>query len=256
MFKFGRNPRTFNPAIPHMSALLAGRKMLPAPVSCDYTKGMPDDFGEMENDSLGDCTCAAYYHARQVWSFNAKGAEITESDSDVVLLYEQACGYDPTNPSTDQGGVEQDVLTYLLNTGAPITTPAGASFNKILAFLEVDFRNLDDLKRTIYDCGVAYIGINVPQSVMDNVDDPTKPWDITGDNTSVGGHAVVLTGYTVDGFTCISWGQRYTITPAFLGTNMDEAYAIADPEWIAATGKTPLGMSVQDLEAQMAALKQ
>ena len=81
---------------------------------------MPADFGVMLNDQLGCCTIAAYFHARQVWSFNAGGMEITNPDSDVLFGYQKICGYDPSNPTTDQGGNEQDVLTYLLNTGPPV----------------------------------------------------------------------------------------------------------------------------------------
>ena len=252
--KFGRKPRTYNPAIPHMSALLARGDLPPPPLSVDYTAGMPDDLGEFLNDQLGDCTCAAYYHARQVWSFNARGAAITEPDSDVLALYEQACGYSPSDPTSDQGGVEQDVLTYLLNTGAPVGAD-GSQRDKILAFLEVDFRNLDDLKRTIADCGVAYIGIEVPQSVVSG-DEPPALWDYDPSNAAIaGGHAVILVAYDPDTFTCISWGKRYKISHGFLGEYLREAYALADPAWIRATGQTPLNMTVQELEAQMAALR-
>jgi hypothetical protein len=253
--KLGRQPRTFNPRVPHMSAILARGDLPTPPLSVDYTAGMPDELGSMLNDSLGDCTCAAYYHARQIWTFNARGAVITEPDSDVLGLYEGACGYSPSDPTTDQGGVEQDVLTYLLNTGAPVGAD-GSQRDKILAFLEVDFRNLDDLKRAIADCGIAYIGIDVPQSVMDSAGDSTVPWDYNPSNAAiVGGHAIVLAAYDLDTFTCISWGKRYKLTHNFLAEFLDEAYAIADPAWIRATGKTPLGMSVQGLEAQMAGLR-
>lgn len=255
--KLGRKARTHNPNIPHMSAILAGKNLPPPPLECDYTKGMPDDFGVMLNDQLGDCTCAAIYHARQVWTFNAGVQEITENDKDVLQLYEEACGYDPKDLSTDQGGVEQDVLTYLVKTGLPVGN--GADRDRFLAFFEVDFRNLEDLKRTIAECGVAYIGIDVPQSVMDNADDPTIPWDIKGDTTIVGGHAVVLIAYKIDEngkyiFTCISWGKRYQITLAFLSNYLREAYAIAANDWITATGKTPMNLTKEQLVHQMAYL--
>jgi len=252
--KLGRKTRGYNPAIPHMSALLAGKSLAPAPLQIDYTAGMPNDLGAMLNMDLCDCTCAAFYHARQVWSFNAGGKMVTEPDSDVLALYEQACGYSPSDPTTDQGGVEQDVLTYLLNTGAPVGAD-GTQRDKILAFIESDPRNLDDLKRVIADCGVAYVGVRVPQSVMDNAADVSVPWDTTGNQTIVGGHAVVLAAYDLDSFTCISWGRRYKITVPFLGNFLEEAYGIADPAWIAATGKTPLGMSVPEVESTMRALR-
>lgn len=256
MRKLGRQPRKFNPHIPHYSALrLNLRDLAPPPAEVDYTKGMPADFGMMANDSLGDCTCAAFYHARQVWSYNTTGYGITESAPDVIALYEQACGYNPNDPATDNGGAEQDVLAFLLNTGAPVDNPS-AGRDKILAYLEIDYRNLDDLKRCIYDCGIAYIGIDVPASVMDNADDPSIAWDVIGNQESQGGHAIVLVGYNADFFYCISWGKKYKITPAFLTAHLEEAYAIASPDWIEATGKTPLGMTVEDLEAQMEDLKE
>lgn len=253
--KLGRKPRKFDQRIPHLSSLMAAvRHQLPAPpMEIDYTKKMPRNFGMMLNDYLGDCTCAALYHARQVWSFNASGGEITEPDKNVEQLYHEACGYVPGDASTDQGGVEQDVLKFLMNTGMPIGKVGER--DKILAFIEVDCRNLDDLKRVIADCGVAYIGVEVPQSVMDNSDDTSKPWAHSNNDKVVGGHAVVLIGYDLDFFYCISWGQVYKITHNFLGYYLDEAYAIADPTWINATGKTPLGMTKEALIHVMKALK-
>jgi hypothetical protein len=133
-----------------MSALLAGKKMPPIPDSIHYASHMLADFGMMLNDTLGCCTCAAYYHARQVWTFNSATAEDTSPDAEVLELYAAACGYRPDQPTTDEGGVEQDVLTFLLNSGAPL---AGGQVDKILAFVEVDPRNVEDVKRTIFDCG-------------------------------------------------------------------------------------------------------
>lgn len=249
-FKLGRKPRKFDPRIPHVRRLQI-QSLAPLPSSLDYSKGLPDDLGEFLNDRLGDCTCAAYYHARQIWTGNAEGEMITETDAQVLSLYEKACGYNPDDPATDQGGVEQDVLAYMLNFGAPV---AGGVV-KILGYAEVDHKNFLDLRRTIAECGAAYIGIEVPQSVMDHADDNTVAWDVKGDNTIIGGHAVILVGYDYDGFTAISWGKRYKLTNNFLGAFLEEAYGIIDQSWIASTGKTPFGMDLADLKKAMQALK-
>ena len=102
---------------------------------------MPKNLGMMLNDTLGDCTCAAFYHAIQVWTFNAtKGKSIeTEPDSDVEKLYELACGYKPAQGGEGPGGNEQHVLKYLLTKGAPMG-PNGQTTHKIDAFVEVDPR--------------------------------------------------------------------------------------------------------------------
>lgn len=255
--KLGRLPRGRDPRIPHLSALLAGTKQKAPPASVDYTKGMPANLGMMLNDSLGDCTCAAVYHAMQVWTFNADGpsAMDTEPDSDVELLYEQACGYRPASGGEGPGGNEQSVLSYLLNTGAP-TGPQGQSRNKIAAFVEVDPRNTGDVKSTIFNCGVAYIGFNVPQFLMPASGRTPLLWDVQKSNTKIiGGHAVVLAGYNAKGVRLISWGSYYTMTWAFFAAYVDEVYAIADQDWIAAKGTTPGGLSLSDLIAQMQALK-
>src|SRR5664280_1598071 len=110
--KLGRLPRVYNPAVPHMSALRGLTQPIPLPSAIDYTEGMPEDFGMMLNDRLGDCTCAAYYHAMQVWSFHTNKVDgmITQPDINVLQLYKDACGYNPNVSGTDRGGVEQNVL--------------------------------------------------------------------------------------------------------------------------------------------------
>jgi len=254
--RLGRLDRSFNPRIPHMSALLAGQTLPPPPVSVDYTKNMPANLGMMLNDTLGDCTCAAYYHALQVWTFNTSNGEKidTEADADVEALYVQACGYDPNAGGEGPGGIEQNVLTYLLNTGAPVGA-GGADRHKIAAFVEVDPRNIDDVKRTIADCGVAYIGFKVPHYIVPGDGSSPAVWTVQHANSKlVGGHAVILAGYDAQGARVISWGQYYTMTWPFFSKYVDEVYAIADPDWVEATGKTPAGMSLADLEAQMQAL--
>ena len=248
---FGRAPRAFNPRIPHYSALAAGITLPAPPAAIDYTSNMPDDFGMMLNDNLGDCTCAAYYHARQVWTFQAQGGEVTEPDDDVLDLYIEGCGYDPDVPGPGPGGNEQAVLTYLLQSGAPVGAD-GSSRDNILAFVEVDSRNVDDVKRTIYDCGVAYIGFQVPSDV--NFDNPVWDYDPATPMTN-DGHAVVLAGYDADGAIVISWGKRFRMTWSFVTNVVDEVYAIADGAWIESGGNTPAGMSLAQLEAQMQALR-
>jgi hypothetical protein len=249
----GRLPRKRNPRIPHLSALLAGRRatLTPPPPSVDYTAILPagNVLGMFGNDRLGDCTCAAVYHARQVWTANT-GAIDTEPDAEAVSLYELACGYNPADPNTDQGGVEQDVLQYWLLAGAPLGSGA---LDKIAAFVEVDPSNQSDVKLAVNDCGVCYIGFNVPDYAMQEVG---QLWDVKpGTPNIVGGHAVVLAAYDAVGPTCITWGQLQKMTWAFFDAFTDEAYMLASPDWVKTTGISPAGYSLADLEAQMEALK-
>jgi hypothetical protein len=216
---------------------------------------MPANLGMMLNNKLGDCTCAAFYHAIQVWSFNASGTLVTQPDPDVEALYIDACGYNPKAGGEGPGGNEQSVLTYILKTGAPIG-PTGAGRQKITAFVEVDPREVDDVKRAIHNCGVAYIGFNVPQSIDPSTKPPPSVWVYDPKLAkSVGGHAVVLAGYDAAGARVISWGTYYTMTWEFFAHFVDEVYAIADTEWFTAKGTSPGGLTQAQLEEQMKALK-
>jgi hypothetical protein len=258
MHKLGRLHRTYDPRIPHLSALIAGQTLPPPPPEKDWAAEMPTNLGMMLNDSLGDCTCAAYYHALQVWSFNATGGKSiqTQPDGDVEQLYVLACGYNPRVGGEGPGGNEQHVLRYLLRSGAP-TGPKGQTRHKITAFVEVDPRNIDDVKRTIVDCGVAYIGFNVPQYIVPPPPaEPPQVWKVEDANAAiVGGHAVVLAGYDPGGARVISWGQYYTMAWDFFAKYVDEVYAICDSTWFDTKGhSTPGGLSLAELEAQMRAI--
>ena len=253
--KLGRLPRAFDPRIPHLSATMAGRRRPPPPAAVDYTKSarsrLPAELGMLLNDKLQNCTCAAYYHARQVWTFHAKGAPVTENDSDVKLLYEEACGYKPSEPGEGPGGVVQHVLRFLHKDGAPIGT-GGGKRDKTVAYLEVDPRSTDDVKRTIADCGVAYVGLNLPQNVLPHEAEVPKVWTLDPKRSKiVEGHAVVLPGYDESGAIVISWGKFYWMTWEFFHEYVDEVYAIADDAWVTATKRTPAGLSLPQLAELM-----
>ena len=255
-FKLGRLTRTFDPRIPHMSSLTAAKTLAPPPPSVDYWSKLPGPLGMMLNDTLGDCTCAAFYHALQVWSFNATGTMLTAPDIDVESLYISACGYNPKVAGEGPGGNEQKVLNYLLNKGA-LTGTGSSVVNKLSAYVEIDRRNTDDVKRAINHCGLVYIGFNVPKNIMPENQPTPAIWSVDASNPpTIGGHAVVLPGYTQEGLNVISWGANYVMTWDFFAKYVDEVYALADQVWIEAKGTTPGGLTPAQLEAQMSALKE
>lgn len=251
-FKLGRLPRSFNPKIMHMSAIFGARNIPVPPETVDWTKGITD-FGMMMNDTLGCCTCAAVFHARQIWTANIL-VEQTEPDACILKLYEAATGYNPSDPSTDQGGIEQNVLSYIMNTGIPL---GNGNTDKISAFMEVDPRNIQDVKVTINDFGVAYIGFGVPESIYDETGMPKTIWEYDPLHSTVeGGHAIICVGYDADYVTIVSWGGLYKMSWEFFTHYVDEVYAICSSDWISSTGKTPLGMTEDELKVLMAAIRE
>ena len=249
-YKLGRKPRKFDPRVKTFSALAKHQTLPAAPLSVDWTDGKTD-FGMMLNDQLGDCTCAAVFHARQIWTMNA-AAESTEPDPEVLDLYEAACGYNPADPNTDGGGILQDVLSYLMNTGMPLSD---GTFDKLLGYVEVDQTKLNEVKLTVSEFGVGYIGIDLPQSVWGSDGNPLPVWDYAVGSPAAGGHCVVIVGYDGSGLKVISWGSLYTMTWSFFSKYCDEIYAPVDCNWIKQTGKTPMGLDLTDLETLMSELK-
>jgi len=84
----------------------------PPPIACDFSKGVTE-WGLMLNNDLGDCVCAMIGHGVQVATLNSEEGQITAPDSIVQSLYENACGYQPSNANSDQGCVIVDVLNYV-----------------------------------------------------------------------------------------------------------------------------------------------
>jgi hypothetical protein len=52
---------------------------------------------------------------------------------------------------------------------------------------------------------------------------------------------------------CLNDFQR--VTPACIADALDESYGVISGAWIEATGRTPLGMTTQELEVQMQGIK-
>ncbi len=167
------------------------------PAAVDYTHGIAD-WGVMLNDELGCCTIAAIGHAVQAWTVNALGRELTVPDSTILEYYEEWDGYNPVDPSSDQGGVELDVLNAWRKSKF-----AGHGLDAYVAIALSDSaatgagaNAIPQIATAIWLFGGAYIGIELPITAQkqDIWDVPANlgPDDEPG---SWGGHAVYLVGY-------------------------------------------------------------
>jgi hypothetical protein len=213
----------------------------PAPPAKDWTKGITS-WGMMLNDKLGCCTIAAAAHAVQVWSAGAS-AEVTLPDTQVLSYYEKWDGYNPKDPSTDQGGIELDVLNDWKKNGF--------DKHKLVAFADPAVASLEEIRQAIAIFGGVYIGLSLPITAQTQT-----VWDVVpggGANAkpgSWGGHAVFVPAYDQNGFTCITWGQLKTMTVAFWKEYVDEAHALLSADWLAAKG-SPSGFNLAELQSDL-----
>jgi hypothetical protein len=212
---------------------------LPAPpASVDWTKGCAS-WGMMLNDTLGDCTIAGALHCIMAWLRNA-GIDMRFTDEDALKYYEAFDGYNPNDPSTDQGGILLDVLNDWKHQGI--------NGHTLLAYARVNPANTDELKQAMALFGPLYTGLNFPNSAMGQPE-----WVVTDDTSIDGGHCVVLIGYNATGPVAISWGANYQMTWDFYAAYFDEVYAAISLDWFV-TGVDPTGFNLQQLQADLAAI--
>jgi hypothetical protein len=202
---------------------------LPAPPDSISWYGDVTSYGSMLNDQLGDCTCAAVGHAIQVASMNTHVGEVTPPDSAVLALYEQACGYIPGDPSTDQGGIIIDVLNYVRKNLFDT--------HKLWAYADPDPKDAMHIKQSVALFGIVDMGLQLPISAQGQVG---TLWDVVGDpNTdensqpgSWGRHSVIVAAYDAEGLTCVTWGALQKMTWKFWDVYTDESHALLLNIWL------------------------
>lgn len=222
--------------------MLSGLPEAPAKLWREY-KIPEGGWGMMKNDQLGDCTCAAIAHMVMLFTAHT-GTMVTPTDEDVVGVYSAVTGYNPADPSTDQGAAITDILQYWQTTGI-----AG---HKILGWAKIA-NNAASVRQAMYLFGAVDIGFNVPQSAMNQFDDK-QAWDIVPDDGGIqGGHSVPLFGYGSEGFDCTTWGANQKLTTAFANAYCDENYVVITNDWIdAASGLAPNTFDLAMLQADLA----
>lgn len=216
----------------------------PTPAKHDLSGYIPGgNWGQMKNDAIGDCTCAAAGHMIMQWTA-AAGKLVVPSDADIVAAYSAITGYAPNKPGSDDGAVELDVLNFWRTKGI-----AG---HKIGAYAAVEHRNHDHVRAAVYIFGGLYIGVALPKSAQNQ-----NTWDVPNwltrwfldDPTpgSWGGHAVEVVAYDSKGLTVVTWGKLQKMTWAFWDKYVDEAYALLSQDFLNGNGRTPDGFDLWQL---------
>lgn len=216
------------------------------PPSVDYDKAVYD-WPMYGNDKYGDCVFAMLGHAIEAWTANA-GNLVKVTDADVLKGYSDVTGFDPADPSTDNGTVMQDAFNWWRKTGM-----AG---HKIVAFAQVDHGYPDEMEAAAALFGEVLLAINFPASAMKQFN-AGKPWDVVANDGGIeGGHAICSAKYDAAKrqWVVITWGQEQPVTFAFLAKYMSEAWVAISPEWIAANGKAPSGLDLAGLGEAFASL--
>jgi hypothetical protein len=253
-FKDGRrppHPEHTHPRVKFAQIRGGAATLPPHPSLVDYVTKVAT-WPMYKNDAYGDCVWAAAAHVIEAATTYGPGETVMVTDADVIKAYSAVTGFDPDDPSTDQGTVIQDALSYWRKTGI--------GGHKILAYAEVDISKPDEVAEALYLFGHLELGINFPGSAMDQFD-AGQPWDVVPGAQIEGGHAVnlgqtrdvpdrtpfsprqLLTGKNARGnYEIITWGRVQEMTPAFWDKYVEEAWIVITPEWEQATGGSPAGI--------------
>lgn len=236
----GKLPPVHRPGALFLAAYLP-TKHVPIPETVTNSACVTD-WGMMANDRLGDCTCAAAGHLIQNWTANNR-CEAVLADAVVVDAYSAITGYTPSDPNSDQGAVETDVLAYWKTEGF--------GGHKLTDYAVIESRSEYQMKLAIWLFGGVYTGIALPLSAQDQ-----DGWAVVpgpdGEPGSWGGHAVPILDYDAHRYSCVTWGTMLDMTKGFWRRYGDEAYAPLSLDWIdQVSNEAPNHLKWDDLKADL-----
>jgi hypothetical protein len=218
----------------------------PLPAECSYFPKV--SYLMFGNDTLGDCVAAAAGHMIEGWTYSAgKGSIPTRND---VLKFYQLSGWNPSDPSTDQGW---DILSMMKKFRT-----VGLGGDKIVGFMQLAPGNWNQLKQAIALFGSVCLGFALPDAVVPQApgSDWTKiPWKWAPGMTpnQDNGHCVPAMAYTSTGWADFeSWAARMGFDQEFYENANDEGYAAVTQDFIKADGLSPSGFDIPQLLADQA----
>lgn len=244
--KFGKLAKKTDRRTLKVARYLKLDKLTQPPKAIDWS-GKVNQWPMYDNDTIGDCTCAAVGHQIETWTANANQL-VTLALNDVIAAYSAITGYNPATGQNDNGAVELDVLNYWRQTGV--------GGDKIMAYAEVNAQQISEVQFGVYWFGGIYIGLAMPVSAQNQEVWDLPPGGATGQGapSSWGGHAVNIVAYDANGLTCITWGQAQQMTWPFFTTYCDEAYCVLSNDWLGKTGLSPSGFDLASLQNDLNAV--
>lgn len=248
-YRLGKTPA--RPAAVHLKLMsyLDSTVLPKIPANVGHDAIVPSWAGALGNQSVGDCVFAGAAH--ETILFNAEaGRHVPFSDAAVLSDYSALTGYNPNDPSTDQGTDMQQAASYRMKTGI---IDATGTRHKIGAYLAVTPGNPDELAAAIYIFGAVGVGLRFPDFAMDEFDQgvpwATKPGQLPN---IVGGHYVPATARRNGVFDVVTWGKVQKMTAEFYRHFCDETLVYLSPEFLTA-GKSPEHFDLAHLQADLKA---
>lgn len=256
-FKFGKKPVRFDPRVVRMKDALSSVTALPAlptglwmvdknALNTTITPGL---FG---NDTYGDCVEVTKGNLTLLAQYLQQGKQIDITTQDILDAYwaEEAAEGDGNacclmnalsgkgwNNHPDDGLVMLDSMNYWVTNGLKCSD--GHTY-QLYGFASLNPQNIQELQYSIYLLYGAAIGLQLPQSAMDQFN-AGEIWDVVSGSPIIGGHGVAGCGFDSVGPYCYTWGGTQHMTWDFFTTYVDEAYApvMSKDAWLATDPANP-----------------
>ena len=204
------------------------------------------EWGQFANDRYSDCVLAGAAHETMVWLSEA-GESAAFTDQCVLADYSTLTGFDPANPSSDQGTDMTAAASYRRKTG--ILDASGAR-HKVDAYVALRPGDIVELAQATFLFSAVGLGLEMPSSAEDQFDNG-KPWSVVPGDTIEGGHYVPVIGRNSAGnFLVITWGRLHAATPEFVTKYMDEGIAYLSLEYLK-NNLSPEGVALDELQRQL-----
>ena len=246
-FKLGAVLGNKDPRNLKLSNYLTTNTLASPPSVIDWDKDVMNRYRMWYNDHAGDCVFAAFYNM-EAGASGATGNTFSATDNDVIADYSAVTGYDPNTGLNDNGTNPEDALRYYSKNG------------KVLAWGEVNHRNLTEVRQAIQIFGGIYTGLSLPKSAQaqigstwDTMRFPKDLFNITDWTPgSWGGHCVITRHADFSQsrgiFNCITWGKSQEMTQDFWNEYVSVAYFMITPLWISQQSNlTPSGLDLTTL---------
>lgn len=198
------------------------------------------------NDQLGDCGIAGMDHLQLAWSTYASGSATSWGDAVCQSLYQTLGDYVPGDPSTDNGTVLQDNLTWWRRNEINGT--------KLLAFGALRRWGRPNRVLALRNFGAGYIGLNLQEA--QEMQFPDQPWHWVPGGEQAGGHCTTHAAefHTTDEIRLPTWGGVAKANKSFLMEACEEYWVAIFPGFIEKTGRNPSGIDLEGMNEALTSL--
>jgi hypothetical protein len=249
MLKLGKRPARPGAVSFKFGAYFNRAKLPTPPLAFGHERiGVP--WGVFANDDFGDCVWAGAAHETMVWTH--EGGKTAKFTTDNVLAdYAAVTGFNRDDPNTDQGTDMTEAASYRRKVGV---VDASGVRHRIDSYLALRAGNVPDLVQATYLAGVAAVGLQFPESAMDQFDKGER-WTVVKGASGLGGHYVPAIGRNHNGdILVVTWGRIHAMAPEFYQNYCDEALVYISREMMT-DGKTPEGFDADALSRDLNSLR-